>query len=90
MENALQVLQKDEYPIELIFLDGEPLFNARQVGEGLMIPEFVVREALSDMDDKHKGLVTPCSIALALKPFQMTLEISRTGEGTTSESPEFT
>lgn len=59
MENALQVFQKERYPIEVILLDGEPLFNARQVGEGLMIIESAVREALSGMDDKHKRLVTP-------------------------------
>jgi hypothetical protein len=49
METALRFYEREGLPIEVIFLDGEPLFNSRQVGEGLMISEFAVRKALSDM-----------------------------------------
>jgi prophage antirepressor-like protein len=63
MENALQIFEKEGHPIEVIFLNGEPLFNARQVGEGLMIGEGAVRKCISEMDNRHYVLVTNGMVA---------------------------
>ena len=63
MEKAMQVFEREGYPIEVIFLDGQPHFNARQVGEGLMIGEGAVRKCVSEMDSRHYVLVTNEMIA---------------------------
>lgn len=51
MDNQLTVFNNKEFKVEVIALDGEVYFNAKNVGEALELKPVSVRSAILEMDD---------------------------------------